>query len=68
MLRSIVGDLRPGGFARCVDAAFGAYTWVIIETAKRNSEFRGSIRGDLQSVNHKYCKTRDEIQLRTQSI
>ena len=44
MLRQMVGDLKPGGFARHVKVAFGAYAWVIIETAKSNSEFRRAIR------------------------
>ena len=44
MLRQIVGDLKPGGFARCVEVAFGAYAWVIIEPAKSNPEFRDAIR------------------------
>src|SRR5215469_18642428 len=44
VLRQIVGDLEPGGFARYEEVAFGAYTWVIIKTAKSNSEFRGAIR------------------------
>jgi hypothetical protein len=42
--REIVGDLKPGGFARYEEVAFGAYTWVIIETAKSNSEFWRAIR------------------------
>jgi len=44
VLREFVGDLKPGRFARYEEVAFGAYTWVIIETAKSNSEFRGAIR------------------------
>ena len=43
MLRQIIGDLEPGGFARHVEVAFGTYAWVIIETAKSNSEFRGAL-------------------------
>jgi hypothetical protein len=35
---------KPGGFARYEEVAFGAYTWVIIETAESNSEFRDAIR------------------------
>jgi hypothetical protein len=44
VLRQIVSDLKPRCFARHEEVTFGAYTWVIIETAKRNSEFRGAIR------------------------
>ena len=44
MLGQVVGDLKPGGFARHEEVAFGPYTRVIIEPAKRNSEFRGAIR------------------------
>jgi hypothetical protein len=44
VLWQIVGDLKPEGFARHEEVAFGAYTWVIIETAKSNSEFRSAIR------------------------
>jgi hypothetical protein len=44
VLRQVVGDLKPWGFARYEEVAFGAYTWVIIEAAKSNSEFRGAIR------------------------
>ena len=44
MLRQIVGDLEPGGFAPYVEVAFGPYTWVIVESAKSNSEFRGAFR------------------------
>ena len=44
MLRQIVGDLKPGGFAGHVEVAFGPHTWVIIETAKSNTEFRSAFR------------------------
>ena len=44
MLRQIVGDLEPGGFACYEEVPFGAYSRVIIQTAKSNSEFRGAIR------------------------
>jgi hypothetical protein len=44
VLRQIVGNLKPRGFARHEEMAFGAYTWVIVKTAKGNSEFRGAIR------------------------
>ena len=44
MLRQIVGDLEPGGFARHEEVALGAYTWVIVKAAKSNSEFRGALR------------------------
>lgn len=44
VLRQVVGDLKPGGFACYEEVAFGAYTWVVIETAKSNSEFRGAFR------------------------
>jgi hypothetical protein len=44
VLRQIVGDLKPGGFARYEEVAFGAYTRVIIEPAKSNSEFGGAFR------------------------
>ena len=44
MLRQIVGDLKPGSFARYEEVSFGAHAWVIIETTKSNSEFRGAIR------------------------
>ena len=44
MLRSIIGDLKPGRFARYEEVAFGAHTWVVIEAAKGNSEFRGAFR------------------------
>jgi len=40
----MVGDLKPGGFARHEEVAFGTNTRVIIETAKSNSEFWGAIR------------------------
>jgi hypothetical protein len=43
MLRQIVSDRKPGSFARYEEVALGAYTGVIIETAKSNSEFRGAI-------------------------
>jgi hypothetical protein len=44
MLWPIVGDLKPRGFGGHVEVAFGPYTWVIIETAKSNSQFRGTFR------------------------
>jgi hypothetical protein len=42
VLREIIGNLEPQGFARRVEVAFGMYTWVIIETAKSNSKFEGA--------------------------
>jgi hypothetical protein len=44
VLWKIVGDLKPRGFARHKEVALRAYTRVIIETTKSNSEFRGAIR------------------------
>jgi hypothetical protein len=44
VLWQIAGDLKPGGCTGYEEVAFGAYTWVMIETAKSNSEFRGAIR------------------------
>ena len=44
MLGQVVGDLKPGGFARHEEVALQAYPRVVIETAKSNSEFRGAIR------------------------
>ena len=44
MLRQIVGDLEPGGFACYEEVPFGAYSRVIIQTAKSNAEFRGAFR------------------------
>ena len=44
VLWQVVGDLKPGGFARHEEVAFRAYNRVIIETAKSNSEFRSAIR------------------------
>jgi hypothetical protein len=44
VLRQIVGDLKPKRFARDVEVAFGPHTWVIVESAKSNSEFRGAFR------------------------
>jgi hypothetical protein len=44
VLRQIVSDLKPGGFARYEEVALRAHTWVIIETTKSNSEFRSAIR------------------------
>jgi hypothetical protein len=44
MLRQIVGDLKPGGLAGNVEVALRAYTRVIIESAKRDPQFRGAIR------------------------
>ena len=43
VLWQVVGDLKPGGFARYKEVAFGPYTGVVIETAKGDSEFRGAI-------------------------
>ena len=40
MLRQVVGDLEPEGLARYIEVAFQAYSWVVIETANGNSEFR----------------------------
>jgi hypothetical protein len=48
--------------------AFGAYTWVIIETAEEQFRVPGYDQGGLQSVNRRRYKTRDEIQVRIQSI
>jgi hypothetical protein len=44
VLWQIAGDLKPGSLARHEKVAFGAYTRVIIEAAKGNSEFRGATR------------------------
>jgi len=44
VLRQIVGDLEPGGFACYEEVPFGAYSRVIIQTAKSNAEFRGAFR------------------------
>lgn len=44
MLRQVVGDLEPEGLARYIEVAFQAYSWVVIETANGNSEFRGLFR------------------------
>jgi hypothetical protein len=44
VLRQVVGDLEPGGFARYVEVKFRAYTRVIIETAESNAEFRNPVR------------------------
>jgi hypothetical protein len=44
VLRQIVGDLKPRGFAPDVEVEFGPHAWVIIEAAKSNSEFRGAFR------------------------
>ena len=43
MLRQIVGNLKPGGFARHEEVAFGPHAWIVIETTKSNSEFRRAI-------------------------
>ena len=44
VLWQIVGDLKPGGFARDIEVAFGAYNRIIIETAQSDSQFRRTIR------------------------
>ena len=43
MLREIVGNLKPGGFACYKKVAFRADPRVIIETAESNAEFRSAI-------------------------